>query len=80
MPTPTSEGTPKIAGGKSQKTRDWAKATHEEKEKRMKKLIGEVVVRTLSKWKRDISHEQFKKTAKEVNLGYFSFSKSLYKY
>lgn len=34
----------------------------------MKKLVGEVVVRTLSKWKRDISHEQFKKTAKEVSL------------
>ncbi|KAG9075814.1 histone methyltransferase set2 [Ceratobasidium sp. UAMH 11750] len=64
LPTPTSEGTPK--NGRSHKSRDWSKATFEEKEKRMKKLVGEVVVKTLSKWKREISHEQFKKTAKEL--------------
>ncbi|KAG8699599.1 histone methyltransferase set2, partial [Ceratobasidium sp. 395] len=65
LPTPTSEGTPK--NGRSHKSRDWSKATFEEKEKRMKKLVGEVVVKTLSKWKREISHEQFKKMAKEAS-------------
>ncbi|KAG9103842.1 histone methyltransferase set2 [Ceratobasidium sp. 370] len=65
LPTPTSEGTPK--NGRSHRSRDWSKATFEEKEKRMKKLVGEVVVKTLSKWKREISHEQFKKTAKEAS-------------
>lgn len=65
LPTPTSEGTPKSIV-KSLKGRDWSKATHEEKEKRMKKLVGEVVVKTLSKWKREFSHDQFKKIAREV--------------
>ncbi|QRW06494.1 histone-lysine N-methyltransferase SETD2 [Ceratobasidium sp. AG-Ba] len=62
--TPTSEGTPR--NGLKNKSRDWNKVPFEEREKRMKKLVGEVVVKTLSKWKREISHEQFKKTAKEL--------------
>ncbi|KAG9127114.1 histone methyltransferase set2 [Ceratobasidium sp. 392] len=65
LPTPTSEGTPK--NGRGHKSRDWSKATFEEKERRMRKLVGEVVVKTLSKWKREISHEQFKQTAKEAD-------------
>lgn len=65
LPTPNSEGTPR-SSSRGSKVRDWNKATQEEKEKRMKKLVGEVVVKTLSKWKREFSHDQFKKTAKEL--------------
>ncbi|CAE6458751.1 unnamed protein product [Rhizoctonia solani] len=66
LPTPSSEGTPKNGSSSGKSKKDWTKATYEEKEKRMTKLIGEVVVRTLSKWKSDFSHESFKKTAKEI--------------
>ncbi|CAE7139828.1 unnamed protein product, partial [Rhizoctonia solani] len=66
LPTPSSEGTPKNGSSSGRNKKDWSKATYEEKEKRMTKLIGEVVVKTLSKWKSDFSHESFKKTAKEL--------------
>ncbi|CUA68819.1 histone-lysine N-methyltransferase SETD2 [Rhizoctonia solani] len=66
LPTPSSEGTPKNGSSSGKNKKDWSKATYEEKEKRMTKLVGEVVVRTLSKWKSDFSHESFKKTAKEI--------------
>ncbi|KAG8715878.1 histone methyltransferase set2 [Ceratobasidium sp. 423] len=67
LPTPTSDGTPKNGSSSSGRSKkDWTKATYEEKQKRMTKLIGEIVVKTLSKWKADFSHESFKKTAKEI--------------
>ncbi|CAE6464064.1 unnamed protein product [Rhizoctonia solani] len=66
LPTPTSDGTPKNGSSSGRSKKDWSKATYEEKEKRMTKLIGEIVVKTLSKWKADFSHDSFKKTAKEL--------------
>ncbi|CAE6430126.1 unnamed protein product [Rhizoctonia solani] len=71
LPTPSSEGTPKNGSSSGKNKKDWSKATYEEKEKRMTKLVGEVVVRTLSKWKSDFSHESFKKTAKEASPYFF---------
>ncbi|KAJ1303275.1 hypothetical protein OPQ81_011472 [Rhizoctonia solani] len=66
LPTPSSDGTPKNGSSSGRSKKDWSKATYEEKEKRMTKLIGEIVVKTLSKWKADFSHDSFKKTAKEI--------------
>ncbi|CAE6413538.1 unnamed protein product [Rhizoctonia solani] len=66
LPTPSSEGTPINGFGSGRSKKDWSKATQDEKQKRMTRLIGEVVVKTLSKWKGEFSHESFKKIAKEI--------------
>ena len=36
------------------------------KEKKLKKLVGATVVKTMSKYQKYLDHEQFKKYAKEV--------------
>jgi len=41
------------------------------KEKKLKKLVGAIVVKTMSKYQKYLDHEQFKKYAKEVRC--FSF-------
>jgi histone-lysine N-methyltransferase SETD2 len=41
------------------------------KEKNLKKMVGAVVVKTMSKYQKYMDHDQFKKYAKEV--GYFFF-------
>ncbi|QRW20148.1 histone-lysine N-methyltransferase SETD2 [Rhizoctonia solani] len=68
LPTPSSDGTPINGSGSGRSKKDWSKATYDEKQKRMTKLIGEVVVKTLSKWKGEFTHESFKRTAKEASL------------
>ena len=37
------------------------------KEKRLKILVGDVVVRSMSKYREQMEHETFKRYAKEVN-------------
>lgn len=36
------------------------------KEKKLKKLVGAIVVKTMSKYQKHMDHDQFKKYAKEV--------------
>lgn len=43
----------------------------EAKEKRLLKLVGEVVVKALSKYKSEFDHEKFKKYAKEVSTSFW---------
>ncbi|KAF8746499.1 SET domains protein, partial [Rhizoctonia solani] len=64
LPTPSSDGTPINGSGSGRSKKDWSKATYEEKQKRMTKLIGEVVVKTLSKWKGEFTHESSQITDK----------------
>ncbi|KAF8685609.1 SET domain protein [Rhizoctonia solani] len=44
LPTPSSDGTPINGSGSGRSKKDWSKATYDEKQKRMTKLIGEVVI------------------------------------
>lgn len=43
------------------------------KEKKLKKMVGAVVVKTMSKYQKYMDHEQFKKYAKEVRYCPFPF-------
>ncbi|GAB1520695.1 histone methyltransferase set2 [Rhizoctonia solani] len=42
LPTPSSDGTPINGSGSGRSKKDWSKATYDEKQKRMTKLIGEI--------------------------------------
>jgi hypothetical protein len=48
--------------------------SEEQKEKRLLKMVGEVVVKSMSKYKDQLDHDRFKKYAKEVGLSLPTFS------
>ena len=60
----TSSKKPRKSGGKDKKSKEKVKADNT---KKMLKLVGDVVVKYMSRHRNDMEHEVFKKHAKEVS-------------
>jgi hypothetical protein len=65
-PTPPESGTARKKSVKPPKKPQTKEEKEANKEKRLQKLVGSVVVKCMSKYQKQLDHTQFKKHAKEV--------------
>jgi [histone H3]-lysine36 N-trimethyltransferase len=67
-PPPEENGTPRKKSSKPSKKPQTKEEKETNKEKRLQKLVGSVVVKCMSKYQKQMDHAQFKKHAKEVRV------------